>query len=70
MSIERLQSHYGFTRMPFGKDLAPGDAARPSRALRGGREDLVVHHRAGDRGDQRRVRRGQDGRRASGGRRA
>jgi type II secretory pathway predicted ATPase ExeA len=24
MSIERLQSHYGFTRMPFGKDLAPG----------------------------------------------
>jgi len=24
MSIERLQAHYGFTRMPFGKDLAPG----------------------------------------------
>jgi type II secretory pathway predicted ATPase ExeA len=24
MSIERLQSHYGFTRMPFGKNLAPG----------------------------------------------
>jgi len=24
MSIEMLQSHYGFTRMPFGKDLAPG----------------------------------------------
>ena len=24
MSIERLQSHYGFSRMPFGKDLAPG----------------------------------------------
>jgi type II secretory pathway predicted ATPase ExeA len=22
--IERLQSHYGFTRMPFGRDLAPG----------------------------------------------
>jgi type II secretory pathway predicted ATPase ExeA len=24
MSIERLQSHYGFTRMPFGKNLQPG----------------------------------------------
>jgi type II secretory pathway predicted ATPase ExeA len=22
--IEKLQSHYGFTRMPFGRDLAPG----------------------------------------------
>jgi type II secretory pathway predicted ATPase ExeA len=24
VSIERLQTHYGFTRMPFGRDLAPG----------------------------------------------
>lgn len=24
MSIEVLQAHYGFTRMPFGRDLAPG----------------------------------------------
>jgi type II secretory pathway predicted ATPase ExeA len=24
MSIDRLRAHYGFTRMPFGKDLAPG----------------------------------------------
>jgi type II secretory pathway predicted ATPase ExeA len=24
MSIDRLKTHYGFTRMPFGKDLAPG----------------------------------------------
>ena len=24
MSIDRLRSHYGFSRMPFGKDLAPG----------------------------------------------
>jgi type II secretory pathway predicted ATPase ExeA len=24
VSIERLQAHYGFTRMPFGRDLAPG----------------------------------------------
>jgi len=24
MSIDRLREHYGFSRMPFGKDLAPG----------------------------------------------
>ncbi len=24
MSIDRLRAHYGFTRMPFGKDLAAG----------------------------------------------
>jgi type II secretory pathway predicted ATPase ExeA len=24
VSVERLQAHYGFTRMPFGRDLAPG----------------------------------------------
>lgn len=24
MSIDRLRAHYGFERMPFGKDLAPG----------------------------------------------
>jgi type II secretory pathway predicted ATPase ExeA len=24
MTIDRLRTHYGFTRMPFGKDLAPG----------------------------------------------
>jgi type II secretory pathway predicted ATPase ExeA len=23
VSIQRLQSHWGFTRMPFGRDLAP-----------------------------------------------
>src|SRR6266699_2319042 len=23
-TIARLQAHYGFTRMPFGRDLAPG----------------------------------------------
>jgi len=23
MTVERLQDHYGFTRMPFGRDLAP-----------------------------------------------
>jgi type II secretory pathway predicted ATPase ExeA len=26
--IERLQAHYGFTRMPFGRDLAPGTLFR------------------------------------------
>jgi type II secretory pathway predicted ATPase ExeA len=24
VTIERLQAHYGFSRMPFGRDLAPG----------------------------------------------
>jgi len=24
MSIDRLRAHYGFSRMPFGRDLAPG----------------------------------------------
>jgi type II secretory pathway predicted ATPase ExeA len=24
MSIDRLRAHYGFSKMPFGKDLAPG----------------------------------------------
>jgi type II secretory pathway predicted ATPase ExeA len=24
MSIDRLRAHYGFSRLPFGKDLAPG----------------------------------------------
>jgi type II secretory pathway predicted ATPase ExeA len=24
MSVQRLQDHYGFTRMPFGRNLAPG----------------------------------------------
>jgi hypothetical protein len=23
MSIEQIRSHFGFTKMPFGKDLAP-----------------------------------------------
>ena len=24
MSIELLRAHYGFSKMPFGKDVAPG----------------------------------------------
>jgi type II secretory pathway predicted ATPase ExeA len=31
MTIDRLRTHYGFTRMPFAKDLAPGTLYR-SRA--------------------------------------
>ncbi len=30
MSIQRLQAHYGFTRMPFGRGLAPSMLHRPS----------------------------------------
>ncbi|BCQ08887.1 ATPase AAA [Mycobacterium heckeshornense] len=30
MSIQRLQSHWGFTRMPFGRDLAPAMLHRHS----------------------------------------
>jgi len=26
--IEKLQAHYGFDRMPFGRDLAPGKLHR------------------------------------------
>ena len=43
MSIDRLRAHYGFTRMPFGKDLAPGMLHAPWRARRGGRPDRLVH---------------------------
>ena len=24
MTIDKLRAHYGFTRQPFGRDLAPG----------------------------------------------
>ena len=24
MTVQRLQAHYGFTKMPFGRNLAPG----------------------------------------------
>ncbi len=30
MSIERLRAHYGFSKMPFGKDVAPGALHRQS----------------------------------------
>ena len=28
MSIEKLQAHYGFTKMPFRRDLPPGSLHR------------------------------------------
>ena len=44
MSIEVLQAHYGFSRMPFGRDLAPqmlhrsaGHGEAVDRALASGR---------------------------------
>ena len=30
MSIDRLRAHWGFTRMPFSKDLAPSMLATTS----------------------------------------
>ena len=32
MSIDRLQAHYGFTRMPFSRDIAPQALHQPRRA--------------------------------------
>ena len=63
MSIDRLRAHYGFTRMPFGKDLAPGMLHGHRAHQRGRRAHLVVPQRAGDRRHHRRVRRRQDRRR-------
>jgi hypothetical protein len=35
VTIERLQAHYGLSRMPFGRDLAPGMLHRAvARGLR------------------------------------
>ena len=61
--IDRLQGFFGFTRTPFGRDLAPGDAAPPRRPRRGRRPDRLVHHRTPHRGDHRRGRRREDRRR-------
>ncbi len=60
MSIDRLRAHYGFSRMPFGKDLAPGMLHAHAAHARSGRPHVVVHRRAGDRRGLRRVRRGED----------
>ena len=60
MTIDRLRAHWGFTRMPFAKDLAPSMLhAHRSHAEAVGPHHLV-HRRAGDGGGHRRGRRGQD----------
>jgi hypothetical protein len=43
MSIERLRAHYGFNRMPFGKDLAPPNAPHNPRPSRSRRPHRMVH---------------------------
>jgi hypothetical protein len=41
MTVQRLQAHYGFTKMPFGRNLAPGmlhrytGTVKPSRGSPG-----------------------------------
>ena len=42
--IEKLQSHYGFTRTPFGRGAGAADAAPPRRPRRSRRPDRLVHH--------------------------
>jgi type II secretory pathway predicted ATPase ExeA len=46
--IDKLQAHYGFTRMPFGRDLAPGMLHRHA-AQRSRRPHHLVHRRTLDR---------------------
>ena len=55
-----LKNHYGFTRTPFGKDLAPSTLLPLPRPRRGRRPDHLVRPRARPRGDNRRSRRRQD----------
>ena len=62
MSIERLQSYCGFTRMPFGR-IWRRHAAPPSRPRRSGRPHQLVRGPTRHRGDHRRGRRRQDRRR-------
>ena len=58
-----LKNHYGFTREPFGKNLAPGHAAPAHSARRGRRPDQLVHQRTRAGSDHRRGRRREDRRR-------
>ena len=63
MSIDRLRAHWGFTRTPFSKELAPAMLFAPPRPPGGRRADRVDRQRARARRDQRRGRRRQDRRR-------
>ena len=40
--IDRLQGFFGFTRTPFGRDLAPGMLHRHASPRRGRRPDQLV----------------------------
>ena len=43
MSIDRLRAHYGFSTMPFGKDLAPS-MLHAHVLIRRRSQDRVVCH--------------------------
>ena len=60
--IERLNAHYGFTKTPFGKTLAPGmlhHHTSHNQAVARSAADRATHHRFG----RRRVRRRKNRRR-------
>ena len=59
MSIDRLRAPLWVLADAVREGPRAGDAARARRARGGGREDLLVHLRAGDRRDLGRVRRGK-----------
>ena len=60
MTIDRLRAHWGFTRMPFAKDLAPSMLHTHRSHAEAVGPDHLVHRRAGDRSGHRRGRRRQD----------
>ena len=55
------QAHFGFTRTPFGKSLAPSEQLT-RRSTRDRGPDPPLHRRVGSRADHRRGRDRQDGR--------
>src|SRR6266487_1480791 len=46
MSINRLQAHWGFTRMPFGRSLAPSMLHRHAGHAERGRTPIVIFDEA------------------------
>ena len=70
MSIDRLRAHWGFSRTPFTKELAPSMLFASSRTPAGGREDRLDRAGARARRGLRRGRRRQNGRRPRRDRRA
>ena len=53
MTIDRLRAHWGFTRMPFAKDLAPSMLHTHRSHAEAVGPDHLVHRRAGDGGGHR-----------------